>query len=220
MTPLKTSPSKIICVGRNYKDHAKELGNDIPTEPLLFIKPNSSLSASNDIDINQITKNGQLGTLHYECELCIQVGQTLSNISVADIQRDMISGVTLGLDLTLRDMQHTLKSKGHPWERAKAFDNACVLGEWLTTDNIKDFHNCHYDLTINEEIKQQGDTSLMMFPVFKLISDISQCFTLKAGDVIMTGTPKGVGELHQGDRLTLTLHTENAQKSAWCVNVI
>lgn len=197
------NPSKIVCVGRNYAEHAAELGNTVPSTPIIFIKPPSSLqSVAQGIDITAITQSGALGALHFECELCVQLGKKLTR-ATAEQAEQAICGVTLGLDLTLRDMQTTLKQKGHPWERAKAFDGACVLGEWLTVDvNLK---QARYQLSINQELRQSGDTRLMLFGIFELLSDISQQFTLEAGDIVMTGTPKGVGALAKGDVLEMVL---------------
>lgn len=210
-------PSKIICVGRNYADHAKELGNDIPNNPLIFIKPPSSVNDTQMIQLAELTQNNQLGELHYECELSIKIGTAISKATIEQA-KDAISAVTLGLDLTLRDIQNTLKSKGHPWERAKAFDHSCVFGDWLDISTIADLKNTHYELTINDETRQTGDTSLMLFPILELISNISQQFSLAAGDIIMTGTPKGVGALKQNDQLIMKLQTTSGEVS-WDVSV-
>lgn len=217
LQPQSSLPSKIICVGRNYADHAKELGNDVPSSPLLFFKPSTSLNTSKYIDINAITQHGKLGELHFECELCVQIGETLSQATAATAMQS-VSGVTLGLDLTLRDVQNKLKEKGHPWERAKAFDNACVLGDWLNVASIADYTQAKYQLIINNDTRQVGDTRLMLFPIAELLADISQQFTLQAGDVVMTGTPKGVGALHAGDSISMQLHTTDGVQS-WSVLV-
>lgn len=210
--------NKVICVGRNYADHAKELGNAVPTSPILFGKPASSLVHANQgIDINSITQKGELGSLHFECELCVRVGERLKNATLEQA-KGAVEAVTLGLDLTLRDIQNTLKEKGHPWERAKAFDGACVLGDWLPSHQVADYDDAHYELHINNEIRQVGDTKLMLFPVHELIVDISQQFTLEVGDIIMTGTPKGVGALVQGDVIDMTLKTTDGNVS-WTTSV-
>lgn len=193
---------KVICVGRNYADHAKELGNDVPSEPLLFMKPASAV-----VGVEAGIVLPKSGTeLHYEAELCVQVGKPLHNASIEQVQA-AITGVTLGLDLTLRDVQSQLKAKGHPWERAKAFAGSCVLASWISPKEVDfgDFTNVNYQLYINDELRQDGDTSLMLFPVYQLLVEISEAFGLQAGDVIMTGTPKGVGALHAGDKLRLVL---------------
>lgn len=196
------SPSKIICVGRNYAEHARELGNEIPESPVLFLKPPSSL-----VTLEQgIRWNTALGECHYECELSIRIGQRLKN-ATSEQAKAAIAGVTLGLDLTLRDLQSQLKAKGQPWERAKAFDGACVLGQWLAPDMLSDYSNASFELQVNQELRQQGNTADMLFGVVELLVDISQVFSLEPGDVVMTGTPAGVGALESGDQLKMTLNT-------------
>lgn len=196
------TPSKIICVGRNYAEHAKELGNAVPDSPILFIKPSSSLRALSD---GIVWPHG-LGECHFETELCIQIGQPLSHANREQAQA-AISGITLGLDLTLRDLQNTLKANGHPWERAKAFDGACLLGDWLSVDTVEDLAQVSFNLSVNGITRQQGNTQDMLFDVVGLIAHISQTFSLLAGDVVMTGTPAGVAALHPHDHLVMTLDT-------------
>ena len=118
---------------------------------------------------------------------------------------DAVGAVTLGLDLTLRELQDELKKKGQPWERAKAFDGACVLADWVDVSEIQDWKNVQYRLDINDELRQQGDTSLLIFDIAALLADISQVFSLEPGDVVMTGTPAGVAALQSGDQLKMTL---------------
>ena len=196
------SPSKIICVGRNYAEHARELGNEIPESPVLFLKPPSSV-----VTLEQgIRWNTALGECHYECELSIRIGQRLKN-ATSEQAKAAIAGITLGLDLTLRDLQNQLKAKGQPWERAKAFDGACVLGQWLAPDMLSDYSNASFELQVNQELRQQGNTADMLFGVVELLVDISQVFSLEPGDVVMTGTPAGVGALQSGDQLKMTLNT-------------
>ena len=199
---MSVRPSKIVCVGRNYAEHARELGNEVPESPVLFIKPPSSLTTLD----GGISWNKTLGECHHECELSIRIGTALKN-ATAEQAVAAINGVTLGLDLTLRDVQNTLKSKGQPWERAKSFDGACVLGEWLAPDMLADFANATFRLSINGEPRQSGDTADMLFDVVQLLVDISHSFTLEAGDVVMTGTPAGVGPLYSGDQVAMTLDT-------------
>lgn len=195
-------PSKIVCVGRNYAEHARELGNDVPESPVLFIKPPSSLASL----AQGISWNHKLGECHFECELSILIGQPLKNAN-KDQVKAAIAGVTLGLDLTLRDLQNQLKNKGQPWERAKAFDGACVLGQWLAPDMLDDLSNSTFHLSVNDDVRQQGNTADMLFGVVDLLVDISKVFTLQSGDVIMTGTPAGVAALRSGDELKMTLDT-------------
>ena len=199
---LRSSIGKVVCVGRNYAAHAEELGNEVPSSPILFMKPASSVvSTRHDV----IRPNPEIfGGTHYEAELCIQLSTDLSMATIEEAQQ-AVSGVTLGLDLTLRDLQSTLKEKGHPWERAKCFDGACVLADWLDPQAFGNLHDVHYQLAINDKLVQDGDSALMLFPVYELLVNISHAFSLQAGDVIMTGTPSGVGVLQAGDKLTLTL---------------
>ena len=199
---LRAAIGKVVCVGRNYAAHAQELGNEVPTAPILFMKPASSV-----VSIRQgvVRPNPALyGETHYEAELCVQLAADLSAATIEEAKQ-AIGGVTLGLDLTLRELQTELKEKGHPWERAKCFDGACVLGDWLDPQVFDDFKNVHYQLTINDTLKQDGDSALMLFPVYELLANISHAFSLQAGDVIMTGTPSGVGALQVGDQLSLKL---------------
>jgi len=199
---LRASIGKVVCVGRNYAAHAEELGNEVPKAPILFMKPASSV-----VSIRQgvVRPNTALyGETHYEAELCVQLAADLSAATIEEAKQ-AIGGVTLGLDLTLRELQAELKEKGHPWERAKCFDGACVLGDWLDPQVFGDFTDIHYQLTINDALKQDGDSALMLFPVYELLVNISHAFSLQAGDVIMTGTPSGVGALQAGDQLSLKL---------------
>ena len=199
---LRASIGKVVCVGRNYAAHAEELGNEVPKAPILFMKPASSV-----VSIRQgvVRPNPALyGETHYEAELCVQLAADLSAATIEEAKQ-AIGGVTLGLDLTLRELQAELKEKGHPWERAKCFDGACVLGDWLDPQVFGDFTDIHYQLTINNALKQDGDSALMLFPVYELLVNISHAFSLQAGDVIMTGTPSGVGALQAGDQLSLKL---------------
>ena len=199
---LRASIGKVVCVGRNYAAHAEELGNEVPKAPILFMKPASSV-----VSIRQgvVRPNPALyGETHYEAELCVQLAADLSAATIEEAKQ-AIGGVTLGLDLTLRELQAELKGKGHPWERAKCFDGACVLGDWLDPQVFGDFTDIHYQLTINDALKQDGDSALMLFPVYELLVNISHAFSLQAGDVIMTGTPSGVGALQAGDQLSLKL---------------
>ncbi|MBI0426081.1 fumarylacetoacetate hydrolase family protein [Psychrobacter sp. NG27] len=199
---LRTSIGKVVCVGRNYAAHAAELGNEVPSSPILFMKPASSVVS---IRSDLVRPNPEIfGETHYEAELCIQLSTDLSMATIEQAKQ-AIGGVTLGLDLTLRDLQSTLKDKGHPWERAKCFDGACVLADWVDPQVFGNLQNVSYQLTINDKLTQDGDSALMLFPVYELLVNISHAFSLQAGDVIMTGTPSGVGILHAGDQLKLTL---------------
>ena len=208
---MNTRPSKIVCVGRSYADHAKELGNAIPDRPVLFIKPPSALTTLDD----GITWNRSLGNCHYECELTLRIDRQLKGETDPIKALDAVGAVTLGLDLTLRDVQDDLKKKGQPWERSKAYDGSCILSDWIALDDVvQDWADVHYTLHINDELRQKGDTSHLIFDVGTLLADISQVFTLEVGDVIMTGTPAGVAALVSGDQLKMTL-TGKTQDYVW-----
>lgn len=199
---MSTGPSKIICVGRSYAEHAKELGNAIPDRPVLFIKPPSSL-----IGLEQgIAWNPAWGNCHHECELSLRIDQRLTGETDPEQALQAVGAVTLGLDLTLRDLQDQLKAKGQPWERAKAFDGACVLADWVDVSEVKAWDQVTFNLQVNDKVRQQGDTGLLIFNIGYLLAEISQVFTLEVGDVVMTGTPAGVAALAQGDQLTMTLN--------------
>lgn len=200
---MTTRPSKIVCVGRSYADHARELGNAVPTSPVLFMKPPSALTELKD----GIGWNTALGDCHYECELSLRIDQTLSNETDPARALAAVGAVTLGLDLTLRDLQDTLKAKGQPWERAKAYDGSCVLADWINVDDVvTDWNAVHYSFEVNDERRQTGNTSHLIFDIGTLLSDISQAFTLEPGDVVMTGTPAGVAALKSGDQLKMILN--------------
>lgn len=199
-TVISLPVGKVVCVGRNYVDHIQELNNEVPEEPLLFIKPATSLcDVQNTIRIPQ-----NLGACHNEIEVCVLLKDKLRKTS-ADAVLNSIWGVGIGLDLTLRDLQTKLKSKGLPWERAKGFDDACPVSAFVPIDEIQDVTKLPFSLKVNHEKRQDGNTGLMIWSIASLLSEISQVFTLMPGDIVMTGTPKGVGPLYVGDKLTLTL---------------
>ncbi len=170
------NPCKIVCIGRNYIEHVHELNNEIPDEPVYFIKPNSSISSTIHY------KQG----LHYEGELSFL------------IKNKKIVGVGFGLDLTLRDIQTKLKAKGLPWERAKAFKGAAVFSQFVSIESIE---NLGIELYKNEKLVQKGDISLMIYKPNFLIQDIDRIFGLDDYDIIMSGTPKGVGLIKEDDKL-------------------
>jgi 2-keto-4-pentenoate hydratase/2-oxohepta-3-ene-1,7-dioic acid hydratase in catechol pathway len=193
---------KVVCVGRNYAEHAKELNNPIPTEPLLFMKPASSLVAF-DGDLSLPTR---LGEIHYESEIAVLIGERLSsdNVSSEAIARSIV-GVAAALDLTLRDVQSTLKEKGQPWEKAKAFDGACPISAFVPISEVSDLTDLDIALDIDDRRVQQGNAKEMLTPIAELLRYIVQYFTLMPGDVVLTGTPKGVGALSGNQALTLHL---------------
>lgn len=197
---------KIVCVGRNYAAHAKELNNPVPTTPILFIKPaTSALPISPGFSIPQ-----DKGSVHHELEIAILIAQPLKNAGQAQVA-SAIAGIGLGLDLTLRDVQSQLKEKGHPWERAKSFDGACPLTDFVSADHftIEQWQRLELTLEKNGMVQQQGSSGDMLFPILPLIAHMSEHFSLQPGDVIMTGTPAGVGPLNVGDELACRLSLDN-----------
>ncbi|MDN7137565.1 fumarylacetoacetate hydrolase family protein [Pseudidiomarina sp. 1ASP75-14] len=206
-------PSKIVCVGRNYAAHAAELNNPIPAEPLLFIKPPSSLAKLPEVRIPT-----DRGACHHELELAVQVQQRLRRATPEQASA-AIGQVTLALDLTLRELQDKLKQQGQPWERAKAFDGACVLAEWLVVDDPAQLQQASFKLFCDEHLQQQGEATQMLMPIAELIAHISHTFTLEPGDVVLTGTPAGVGPLHVGQQLDLHLQF-GAMRGHWQGKVI
>ncbi|MGP8292176.1 fumarylacetoacetate hydrolase family protein [Vreelandella zhanjiangensis] len=191
---------KVVCVGRNYADHAKELNNPVPSEPLIFIKPATSV-----VDITQpLNPPFSRGDVHYEAELALLVGETITHATPDEAERAIV-GIGLALDLTLRDVQAQLKEKGHPWEIAKGFDGACPLSQFLPLSRVPNWNALTFTLEIDGEERQHGEGSDMIFAIPSLVAEMSRHFTLEPGDVILTGTPAGVGELSRGISLRLTL---------------
>ena len=199
-TPIDLPAGKVVCVGRNYADHARELGNEVPDTPILFIKPASALAPFDD----SIRIPADKGEVHHEIEMAVLIGETLSHASAKEAQWG-IAGYGLALDLTLRDVQSQLKAKGQPWERAKAFDGACPASGFIDARGVSVRQTLDISLAINGDIRQQGNTSQMLFPTFELIAHMSESFTLEPGDIVLTGTPAGVGPLTSGDALVAKL---------------
>ena len=193
---------KVVCVGRNYAAHAKELNNPVPTEPLLFIKPGSCVVA---LDDSFSIPNDERGAVHYEAEIAVLIGKPLSRKPNAEEVLDAISGFAPALDLTLRELQDQLKAKAYPWEVAKSFDGACVLAPFVPGDAVADLTDLGIRLSLNGELRQDGNSRDMLNPILPLIQHICGHFSLQAGDVILTGTPVGVGPLTAGDVLDLQL---------------
>lgn len=198
--PIDLPVGKVVCVGRNYADHIEELNNETPQQPLLFMKPSDALC-----DVSQpIEIPVGLGTCHNELEIAVLIAQTLKNADVESCEA-AVWGVGLGLDLTLRDLQSQLKAKGLPWERAKSFDQSCPVSRFVPSSSIESISNLSFSLTVNSEVRQFGDCTLMLWSIPELLSAISSVFTLRPGDVVLTGTPKGVGPLKSNDQLSLDL---------------
>ena len=187
---------KIICVGRNYADHAKELGNDIPDEPVIFMKPKSALLQSHTPFYYPEFTN----ELHYECELVLRVCKNGKYIQERHAG-NYYNGITTGIDFTARDIQDELKKKGLPWEKAKAFDNSAAIGKFIDITPDLNKKNINFFLYKNKELVQQGNSGKMIFNFDSIIEHISNYFSLNIGDLIFTGTPAGVGECVVGDEL-------------------
>lgn len=185
---------KIICVGRNYSEHAKELGNAIPDKPMLFLKPTSAyITEGHSIKI-------PLGcsSLHHEVELGVVIGSKCKDTNPEDVMKH-VGGYVLALDMTARDFQEEAKKKGHPWTMAKGFDTSCPISSFIPIEKIPNPHDVELYLKVNDVLKQQGSTKDMIFNINTLISYISKYFTLEAGDLVLTGTPSGVGPVESGD---------------------
>lgn len=185
---------KIICVGRNYADHAKELSNAVPTKPILFMKPSTALLT----DGRPFYHPDFSENIHHEIELVVKIKKNGKNIN-PKFAKDYYDEIGLGIDFTARDLQDQLKEKGQPWEIAKAFDNSAVLGGFVKVDSLPD--DIKFKLLKNGETVQQGSSTDMIFDVDFLITYISKFFTLQVGDLIYTGTPAGVGKVVIGDKL-------------------
>lgn len=185
---------KILCIGRNYVAHAKELGNEVPEDPVVFIKPSTALlPTGQSFSIPSFTKD-----LHYECELVLRIAKEAKNISKAEAA-SIYDAITAGIDFTARDVQQYLKNKGLPWEKAKAFDHAAVVGNWISTAEFADKKHIHFGLKKNKEWVQRGHTAHLIFDFDTLLSHLSAYFTLEPGDMVFTGTPAGVGPVSAGD---------------------
>ena len=192
---------KIICIGRNYADHARELGNQVPAEPVVFLKPQSAiLSHKHPFYIPEWTQDVQ-----HEIELVVKINRLGKTIAESHASR-YYDEVGLGIDFTARDIQTQLKAKGHPWERAKAFDGSAVVGQFMKlTDLGKEVQDLQFQLTNRGQVVQEGHTKDMLFSVDRLISEVSKFMTLKVGDLLFTGTPAGVAAVRPQDRLVGTL---------------
>lgn len=214
---------KAVCVGQNYADHIKEMQLVFDENPkqetsnkptVLFIKPKPALcSATSEIKISHLT---QFGAMHHELEIALLIGKPLDNL--CDNHLDAVAGIGLALDLTLRDLQTELKKRGHPWERSKSFDGSCPVSEFIPFSNDSeldpsnfeqsnlDLSNLNLKLSVNQQIRQQGNSGMMLMPIEPLLREITATFTLEPGDIVLTGTPAGVGPLMAGDVITAMLN--------------
>ena len=187
---------KIICIGRNYIDHIKELSNQKPLNPVVFLKPDSSIIAKNQNFIIPSFSN----EIHHEVELVIKINKVGKHIDKS-FSHKYYDEIGLGIDFTARDIQSNLKEKGHPWEKSKAFDNSCMVGNFLKKEKLEDISKIEFSLKKNNEIVQSGCSNDMLWKIDELISYVSKYFTLKIGDLIFTGTPSGVSKVESGDIL-------------------
>lgn len=195
---------KLICIGRNYAAHIAELENERPTDPVVFIKPDSSvLPKERDFYIPEFSDD-----VHHEVELLVKIKKVGKHIDpkFSNLYYDEIG---LGIDFTARDLQSKLKEKGLPWEKAKGFDGAAVIGKWVSKDRYADLENLSFQLEKNGEVVQDGNSSLMLWQIDELISYVSKYFMLKKGDIIFTGTPAGVSKVNPGDVLEGSIEGES-----------
>ena len=193
---------KIICIGRNYAEHSKELGNEIPENPVIFMKPDTAiLKKGSDFYIPEFSDD-----VHYELEVVLKISKGGKYIQ-EDKASNHFDEIGLGIDFTARDLQSKLKAKGLPWELAKGFDGSAVVSEFYKKSDF-DMRNLSFSLMKNKEKVQDGNTSMMIFSPEKMIAFVSQYFTLKTGDLIFTGTPQGVGKVEENDILQAFLEDE------------
>ncbi|RVX74585.1 hypothetical protein B0A52_01711 [Exophiala mesophila] len=199
MASLKANARKVICIGRNYADHITELNSARPSQPFFFLKPTSSILAPGKGPI--VRPRGV--DLHYEVELGLVIGQTthpLKNLSASDSKiLDCVRSYFLSIDLTARNVQNEAKKKGLPWSIAKGFDTFLPISQEIPRDRIADPHDVEIWLSVNDEVKQKDNSNLMLFNIPRILSDISKVMTLEEGDLVLTGTPKGVGPIKGGD---------------------
>ncbi|MEP6750199.1 MAG: fumarylacetoacetate hydrolase family protein [Bacteroidota bacterium] len=195
---------KIFCVGRNYVAHAQELGNEVPDEPIIFMKPKSALlQAHTPFYYPEFTNE-----LHYECELVLRISKNGKYIQDRFASK-YYDAITTGIDFTARDIQDELKKKGLPWEKAKAWDNSAVIGKWIPFTEVKNKKDIGFGLYKNKEMVQQSNSNLMINGFDKIVSYISNYFSVNIGDLVFTGTPAGVGECVVGDELEGFIGEEN-----------
>ncbi len=191
---------KIICVGRNYADHAKELSNPVPSQPLLFMKPDTALLRNNaDFYYPEFTQD-----LHFECELVYRVSREGKFINKR-FATTYLDGVGLGIDFTARDIQSVAKAKGHPWTLAKMFNHSAPVSQFLSLDQFPNLADIRFEMQLNGEIQQRGHTADMIFDIETLIEYITRFITIKKGDLIFTGTPAGVGQVQVNDHIEAAL---------------
>lgn len=195
IAPLNLPVNTIYCIGRNYADHAKELNNAVPSEPMVFLKPNSCIADKPaEITIPSYTQD-----LHHEVEIVIALKEDAYQI-VEEEAHTYIGALTVGIDLTARDVQQQIKAKGHPWTKAKCFNSSAILSDWLVYDkNVHNLSDLAISLSVNSNLRQNGSSNDMIFSIPSIIAYLSNQFPLYAGDIIYTGTPAGVAKLQPND---------------------
>ncbi|KAL8829040.1 MAG: hypothetical protein Q9170_006342 [Blastenia crenularia] len=209
MASIKANARKVLCIGRNYADHIKELNNSRPKTPFFFLKPPSSILAPNS---GPVLRPAGVD-LHYEVELALIMGKTVRDLDERDEKGalDAIDGYAVSIDMTARNAQDEAKKKGLPWSIAKGFDTFLPVSEFIPKNRIPDPHHVELWLSVNGEAKQDDSTDLMLFRIPRQLADISQCMTLERGDVVLTGTPKGVGSVVVGDVLRAGLRVDGKE---------
>ncbi|EIC83388.1 fumarylacetoacetate hydrolase family protein [Serratia sp. M24T3] len=198
--------SKVVCVGNNYADHIKadhikNIDSEQASEPVVFLKPETALC---DL-LQPVAIPKDFGAVHHEIELAVLIGSPLKQ-STQERVAEAIAGYGVALDITLRDLQSGFIRQGQPWEKAKAFDGSCPVSGFISAAEFGDAQQAELVLSVNGEIRQQGNTRDMITPILPLIAYMSRFFTLRAGDIVITGTPKGVGPIAAGDRLEISLN--------------
>ncbi|WP_159019463.1 fumarylacetoacetate hydrolase family protein [Algibacter sp. L3A6] len=187
---------KLICIGRNYTEHIEELNNEKPTDPVVFLKPDTAiLLKKQPFFIPDFSDD-----VHYEVEVLVKINRVGKHID-RKFAHKYYQEIGLGIDFTARDLQAKLKAKGLPWEKAKSFDGAAVIGDWIPVEKVENVDDINFSLKKNDFIVQNGNTSLMLWKIDELIEYVSKYFTLKIGDIIFTGTPAGVGKVNANDKL-------------------
>ncbi|MBN8697634.1 MAG: fumarylacetoacetate hydrolase family protein [Bacteroidetes bacterium] len=187
---------KIICIGRNYAEHAKEMNAAVPTEPVFFLKPDTALIK----DDHPFYYPDFSKEIHHEVELVLKISKAGKNIA-PEFAHKYYDEIGVGIDFTARDIQVKCKEKGLPWEKAKAFDGSAPIGKFIHKNELQDMNNISFYLTVNGDIVQKGNTKDLLFSFDALVAYVSKFFTLKTGDLIYTGTPEGVGPVKIGDKL-------------------
>ena len=196
-TNKRYAVGKVICLGKNYVEHIKELGEEMPDRAIIFIKPATSIIADGD----EVVIPDYSDNCHHEVELALLIGKTAKAVP-AEKAMEHIAGYGVAIDMTLRDVQGEQKKKGLPWEIAKGFDTSCPLSDFVPAEQVNDPHNLQLILKVNDEVRQDGNTSFMMRQLPQIIEEMSAIFTLEEGDVILTGTPEGVSRVQSGDVMT------------------